>query len=338
MTLSFIRVFFTIVCGVVGYYVGSLLDVQFPNAGINITIMATMVGLVSALILIYAEMRLRNVSFRGLSSVVFGLLLGILMAKLMANIFRLLPMSDFVRSITEIILTLVFSYLGAVMALRGKDEFNIIIPYVRFKRQEIGDTAILVDTSALIDGRLMNIYLSHFVNGRLVIIRSVLHELQDLADSSNEIKRDKGKRGLDNLQKIQNNSKIEISIHEDDAQEEMSVDAKLIMNAKLMDAQICTTDHNLSRVAAAQGIVVLNVHELAEAVKSVIFVGDIIDVKLIKEGKEPDQAVGFLEDGAMIVVGSGKSHIGQKVKTCVTSVIQTQSGRIIFASLTGQPG
>jgi len=322
MTLSFIRAFFLIVSGVLGYYVGSLLFE--PMVG-------TEIGLLSALLLIFLESRLRRVSVRGLSSMVFGLLLGLFMAKLLSDVIGLLNLGDFLNSVIRVILTVVFSYLGAVMALRGKDEFNIIIPYVRFRRQDVKEGIILLDTSAIIDGRIADIYKLNFLIGRLVVPRFVLQEMQRLADSSDDIKRQRGRRGLELLRLMQEDPKVDVHIHEDEMIDEQDVDAKLVSLAKIMDARVCTTDFNLSQSASLRDIEILNVNELANAVKSVIFIGEELKIKLVKEGKEPTQAVGYLEDGTMVVVSDGRKNIGQLVKTTVTSVLQTQSGKMIFA-------
>jgi uncharacterized protein YacL len=322
MTLSFIRVFFLIISGVVGYYVGLLIN--YPTLGLQ-------TGLLAGLLLIFVESRLRRVSVRGLSSMVFGLLLGVFMAKLLSDIISLLPLGDFYLSVSRVVLTVVFSYLGAVMALRGKDEFNIIIPYVRFRRQDVKEGIILLDTSAIIDGRIADIYKLNFLIGRLVVPRFVLEELQKLADSGDDIKRQRGRRGLDLLRLMQNDPKVDVHIHEDEMAEAGAVDIKLVSLAKLMDARICTTDFNLGQTASLQNIDVLNVNELANAVKSVIFIGEEIDIKLVKEGKESNQAIGYLDDGTMVVVTDGRKKIGQNVGAVVTSVLQTQTGKMIFA-------
>jgi len=324
MTLSFIRAFFLILSGVLGYYVGFLKNQ--PVFGLQI-------GLLSGLFLIFVESRLRRVSVRGLSSMVFGLLLGVFMAKLLSDILTLVELDEFVLSVSRVVLTIMFSYLGAVMALRGKDEFNIIIPYVRFRRQDVKEGIILLDTSAIIDGRIADIYKLNFLIGRLVVPRFVLQEIQTLADSSDDIKRQRGRRGLELLRMMQNDPKVDVHIHEDEMREEGAVDIKLVSLAKIMDARICTTDFNLGQTASLQNIDVLNVNELASSVKSVVFIGEEMKIKLIKEGKESNQAVGYLEDGTMVVVGDGRKQIGQTVTAVVTSVLQTQSGKMIFAKL-----
>jgi uncharacterized protein YacL len=217
------------------------------------------------------------------------------------------------------------------MALRGKDEFNIIIPYVRFRRQDVKEDLVVLDTSAIIDGRVADICKTKFFEARLIVPRFVLQELQRIADSEDSLKRQRGRRGMEILRTMQ--KEIDIKIHEDDVGEGQDVDAKLVGLAKMLEAKICTTDFNLNRIATIQGVAVLNVNELANAVKSVILPGEIIEVKLLKEGKEVNQAVGYMDDGTMIVVSEAKKFLGQKIKAEITSVLQTQAGKMIFAKV-----
>ncbi len=323
-TLLFIRVFFLIISGVVGYQIGAI------N---NDPIFGLIWGLLAGLFLILVELKSRQVSVRGLSSMVFGLLLGIFMAKLVSDILQLLPLGVMLHSILKVILTLLFSYLGAVMALRGKDEFNLIIPYVRFKRQDVKDGVVLLDTSAIIDGRIGDIFKTGFVGGRLVAPRFVLQELQRLADSEDDTKRQRGRRGLDILKNWQKDTLADVRIHEDDLTGPEPVDLKLVKLAKLMDARICTTDFNLSRMASLQNVEMLNINDLSHAIKPMIFNGEELEIRLIKEGKDANQAIGYLDDGTMVVVVDGKKLIGQQVKVSVTSALQTQAGRMVFAKL-----
>ncbi|MCB9757413.1 MAG: TRAM domain-containing protein [Candidatus Omnitrophica bacterium] len=324
MTLLFIRAFFLLISAFVGSYLGSI------N---NQVILGAWFGAAAGLVLILLELSLRRVSVRGLSSMVFGLLLGMVMAKLIADIMLLLPLGESMQSIMRAVLTIVFSYLGAVMALRGKDEFSVIIPYVRFRRQELSEQVIILDTSAIIDGRVWDIYKTNFITGRLVVPRFVLQELQNLADSNDELKRQRGRRGVEILRNMQKDAALDVRIHEDDISGITEVDAKLVRLAKIMEARIFTTDYNLSRIAAIQGVVTINVQDLLNAIKPSIFIGEEMDVRLVKEGKEPDQGLAYTEDGTMIVVAGGRSLVGKKVRVMVTSILPTQGGRIIFTKL-----
>lgn len=292
-----------------------------------------LIGILAALIMIVLEAALRKVSVSGLSSAVFGLILGLIMAKLVGDAFSLVAIDAAILSRVRVGLTLVFCYLGMVMALRGKDEFNIIIPYVRLRRQNQGGDVVLLDTSVIIDGRIVDICKTRFLGGKVVIPKFVLRELQQIADSTDPIKRQRGRRGLEILNTIQKEPGMDISIHEQDFSETTEVDAKLVMLAKLLEAKILTVDFNLNRVASIQGIKVLNINELANALKPVVFPGEQMRIKLIKEGKEHNQAIGYLDDGTMVVVEDARRLIGQDVQVAVTSVLQTQAGRMIFTKL-----
>jgi len=324
MTLLFVRGFFLLIIAFVGFFIGS--SFLHPLAGLGC-------GVAAGVVLILLEVSLKRVSVRGLSSMVFGLLLGLFMATLISDILALLPLGEFVHSLSRVILTLIFSYLGAIMALRGKDEFHVIIPYVRFKRQDIDEGIVVVDTSALIDGRILDVYKTNFFSGRLLVPRFVLGELQRLADSEDDIKRQRGRRGMDFLRNMQKDSSLDLTIHEDDVPGDLDVDAKLVRLAKILDARICTVDYNLGRAAAIQGVTVLNINELATAVRQTLFPGDDLEVRLVKEGKEPNQAVAFTDEGTMIVVADARHLIGKKVKVKIASLLQTQGGRMIFAKV-----
>ncbi len=324
MTLLFVRCFFLVISGALGYYVGFLKDNP---------IMGGVIGLLSGLLLIFFEKGLRRVSVRGLSSMLFGLLLGILMAKLVSDVLELMPLDTFYQSVSRVVLTIIFSYIGAVMALRGKDEFNIIIPYVKFKRQDVREGIILLDTSAIIDGRVADIYKHNFLPGRLVVPKFILDEIQRLADSSDDIKRQRGRRGMELLRMMQKDPDIDISVQETEEFDDRNVDRKLIDLAKLIDARICTTDFNLAEIARLQSVEVLNIRELINAIKPFILTGETLQVKLVREGKEQGQALAFTEEGTMIVVNNAREFIGQEKKIVVTSILQTQAGRIIFADL-----
>jgi len=321
MNLLLARILFVLGSMVIGYQAGG-------NGFIGVAI-----GAIAALIMILIEVGLRKVSVSGLSSAVFGLILGLIMAKLVGDAFSLASIDANLLSRIRVGLTLVFCYLGMVMALRGKDEFNIIIPYVRLRRQDQSQDVILLDTSVIIDGRIVDICKTRFLGGKVIIPKFVLRELQQIADSTDPIKRQRGRRGLEILNTIQNEPGMDITIHEQDFLETSEVDAKLVLLAKLLEAKILTVDFNLNRVASIQGIKVLNINELANALKPVVFPGEEMHIKLIKEGKEHNQAIGYLDDGTMVVVEDARRLMGQDVKVLVTSVLQTQAGRMIFTKV-----
>lgn len=323
MNLLFVRILFVIACIIIGY----------QTEPMNSSLLGAVMGGLASSIIIFLEIAMGKVSVKGLSSSVFGLILGLIMAKLVGDAFSLAPISVQGLSVIRVTLTLLFCYLGMVIGLRGKDEFNIIIPYVRLRRQDQSENMVVLDTSVIIDGRIVDICKTKFLEGRLVIPRFVLKELQQIADSTDPIKRQRGRRGLEILHAIQKEIGQEITLHEEDFPETGEVDAKLVKLAKLLEAKILTVDFNLNRVAALQGIKVLNINELANALKPVVFPGEEMDVKLIKEGKEHNQAVGYLDDGTMVVVEDARRFIGQEVHVVVTSVLQTQAGRMIFTKM-----
>lgn len=323
MTIVLIRSFFIILSGFVGYYIGTITGA---------ILLGTAIGLGVGALMVIAEKSLYQVSFRGLSGMVFGLLLGIFMAKLLSDIIMILPIDPGVHSLIRVILTVIFSYFGTVMSIRGKDEFHLIIPYVQFRRTDVKAEIVILDTSAIIDGRVMDIYRTKFLSGRLIVPRFVLLELQQLSDSADDIKRQRGRRGMELLQQMQASPEVDIRIHEDEMGSG-DVDTKLIKLAKVMEARICTTDYNLTKVGELQSIAVLNLHHLANVAKANFFTGEEMEVQLIKQGKEQGQAVAYLDDGTMIVVRDGADLIGERVNCIVTSVLQTSSGKMIFADL-----
>jgi len=324
MTLFIVRAFFLILSAVVGQQIGDING----NA-----LIGAIGGVGFGLLLIVLEGSMYRVSLRGLSSMVFGLILGMVIAKLITDILALLPLDVYSISVSRVILTIVFCYLGVTMALRGKDDFNLIIPYVRFRKESFYENVVILDTSAIIDGRVVDICKTDFFQARLVVPRFILKELQHLADSKDGLKRERGRRGMEILSSMQKDPAIDIKVHEDDIPDVVEVDDKLLHLAKRIEAKICTTDFNLNRNAGIQGIKILNVNELANAVKPVVFPGDPLIVKLVKEGTESNQAVGYMDDGTMIVVADARSKIGEEIKAEVTSALQTQAGRMIFAKL-----
>jgi len=199
---------------------------------------------------------------RGLSSAVFGLIFGLLAAKLLTDAVMLLPVDEATARTTRVIFSLILCYLGMIVAIRGRDEFNLIIPYVKFTRHDQVQQNILLDTSVIIDGRIIDLCQTKFVEGRLIIPRFVLKELQQIADSSDALKRNRGRRGLDILNKIQKLDRVIVKIHDEDFPEITEVDAKLVKMAKVLDGKIFTNDYNLNKVAELEGVTVLNINEL----------------------------------------------------------------------------
>jgi uncharacterized protein YacL len=324
MNLLALRILFVLGSSIVGYL--TLDPKGYGLAG-------GLLGVVASLVIVFLEIGMRRVSMRGLSSAVFGLILGLIMAKLVIDAVSLAPIDFESLAVIKVTLTLVFCYLGMAIAMRGKDEFNIIIPYVRLRRQDQVEEVTLLDTSVIIDGRIQDIFKTKFLEGKMIIPKFVLKELQQIADSTDPIKRQRGRRGLEILHTLQKELGMNITFHEEELPDVPEVDSKLVKLAKLLEAKILTVDYNLNRVATLQGVKVLNINELSNSLKPVVFPGERMSLKLLKEGKEYNQAVGYLDDGTMVVVEDGRRFIGQEVKVVVSSVLQTPAGRIIFTKL-----
>lgn len=332
MTLYFIRVLFVLLSLVIGYQVGGMLK-GFQTIWNLIGVLA---GFVIAAIIILCEFLLRRVSLRGLSAAVFGLLLALITSRLITGAIDLIPMNQVVAASLKLGIVFVLCYLGMIFAIRGRDEFNLIIPYVKFDRQNVNESLIILDTSVIIDGRIADICQTKFIEGRFVIPRFVLKELQQVADSADPLKRNRGRRGLDILNKLRKTQQAHLKIQEEDFPDILDVDAKLVKLAKVLSAKILTNDYNLNKIAELQGVAILNINELANTLRPVVLPGELMEVKLIKEGKEYNQGVAYLDDGTMVVVDNGKRLIGQTARVIVTSVLQTAAGRMIFAKYEGE--
>ncbi len=327
MTVSYLRAFFVILSTIVGYYVGGILG----NLEAIWRIGGAVAGFAGSSFIVIFEFVMRRFSIRNLSAAVFGLIFGFFMAWIVTSVLKLIPMSIELFSSLQIIMILIFCYLGMVIAMRGKDEFNLVVPYVKFVRQDEREDIILLDTSVIIDGRIADILQTKFIEGRVVIPRFVLRELQHIADSGDSLKRNRGRRGLDVLNKIQKDSHLNVRINEEDFPDIKDVDAKLVKLGQLVGGKVVTNDFNLNKIAELQGVTVLNINELANALRPVVLSGEMMEIRISKEGKEYNQGVGYLDDGTMVVVDNTRQMVGQVIKVAVTSVLQTSAGRMIFA-------
>ena len=329
MTIGILRVFFVLICAVSGYYIGS----DFSGLAGHDAFVGGGVGFGVSLVVMFLEAKMKSVSLRNLSAAAFGLVFGFFMAWMMNLIARLIPMDQGLYPVLQISFTLIFCYLGMIIAIKGKDEFNIIVPYVRFSRQDQRDQRYILDTSVIIDGRISAISETGFIEGKLIIPRFVLHELQQVADSSDDEKRNRGRKGLDMLDRLKKVHGVEVVIHEERLPGIREVDAKLVRLGKLLEAPLITNDFNLNKVAKLEGVKVLNVNDLAGAMRPLVFPGESLMVHIRKEGKERNQGVAFMDDGTMIVVDNARRFMARTVNVTVSSVLQTSAGRMIFADL-----
>ena len=232
-------------------------------------------------------------------------------------------------------------YLAISLVLQTKDDFRFIIPYVEFTKQTKGARPMLLDTSVLIDGRINDIASTGVIESQVIVPRFVLDELQAVADSGDRLKRDRGRRGLDVLAKLQNNRQLDVILyaHSDrDDESHPGVDQRLMDLAKELSGRVLTTDYNLNKVAQVRGVDVININDLANALKPVILPGEKMVVRLVKPGVEAGQGVGYLEDGTMVVVEQGRPHVNEEVELTVTSALQTSAGRMIFGRLGAPDG
>jgi uncharacterized protein YacL len=330
MSLWVIRIFFLLLCIASGYAVS-----QYRPEIIHGGIYGVVVGFGLGGLLIGIDHMVKGFSLRAFSAATFGLLLGTIIAWLIDRTQLFIYADDNSRWLVRLGLFLAFGYLGMIMAMRSnKEDFSLIIPYVRFKAQHTPmDDFVLLDTSAVIDGRVADLLEHKFVEGIVVVPRFVLHELQSIADSADPSRRVRGRRGLEMLQRLQNNPRLEVKIHEADVPEEREVDAKLIRLARTIGARLYTTDYNLGKVAELQSVPYVNLTELATFLKPVTLPGDVLNLKLVREGRDKGQGLAYLSDGTMVVVNQAQHLIGQQVEASVTSLLQTGAGVIIFADL-----
>jgi uncharacterized protein YacL len=293
---------------------------------------AALVGLGVACLVVAAELVIERIPLDALVFGGIGAVGGVVVAKVIEWLVFKLDNPTCYRFMSDnvLVINLVFAYLGCVIAVRKKGELELLDKNIVVKGNKSRDSKV-IDTSALIDGRLADIAETGFLSGNLIVPRFVLHELQMVADSADAMKRQRGRRGLDILKRLQDNQEITVKIYDKDFQNIKEVDTKILELAKELDAKVATTDFNLSKVAALQGIQVLNVNDLAGALKSVVLPGDSLPIYLAKEGKERNQAVGYLDDGTMLVVEEGRRSVGKRVTVHVNSILQTPAGRMIFA-------
>jgi uncharacterized protein YacL len=298
---------------------------------------ATAGGIIGSLIglsVVLADRLLKGISLRVFSSATLGLLVGFLFSKLLLTSKILAVARPETQWVCGLIVYAVFSYVGMMLAIRSnRDEFSVIIPYVRFRQATVQDAPLLIDSNIIIDGRLPELCASGFLSSSLVVPRFVLEELQRLADSHDQQKRERGRLALERLQRMQLHPNLSVTIHEVEDDPQTPVDARLMQIAKLLDARLLTNDSSLCAIARLQNVPVLNLNDLARALKPQLAAGDEIELSLVKEGRDAHQAVGYLADGTMIVVNHARGQIGKTVPVVVASALQTSAGRLFFADL-----
>ena len=330
MGLLILRILLLAATGASGYLLAQQV-VSSPEAGFG----GMAVGLALGLLVILIERGIRRVPLKVTIGGAIGFILGLMLANVLINsFFSGILEGSTIQFSAYFLINSALGYLGLLLGLKKGKEFDPArLPWVGKRMGPGSDGHKVLDTSVIIDGRIADICDTGFVEGTFIIPQFILQELQHIADSSDPLKRGRGRRGLDVLNRIQKQSNLEVKIVDQDYPKIQEVDAKLIALAKDTHAKIVTNDFNLNKVAELQGIPVLNINQLFNALKPVVLPGEVMNVKILKEGKEPGQGVAYLDDGTMVVVDNARRFMGKSVDVTVTSVLQTTAGRMIFTIL-----
>ncbi len=332
-SIRVVRILFVVLC----LFLGAVIALGFGRSGW----LGAVWGLPFGGLIVLLDASLGNFSMRHFSYAVFGLLIGLFGAFLITRVgvfqlawFLSLPDGDAIRNAVEIAIYATLGFLGITLALRSdRDQLAFVIPYVRFRRDASEGEPLLLDTNIVIDGRIPRLFQTGFLSGTLVIPRLVLDELQRMADSHDPIKAERGKHGLDVMEQMRAIRDLDLTIHEDGNRDSVPVDTRLVSLARELNARLLTNDENLAQVARLRGIQVLSLNELSRALQSELAAGDEIEVALVKPGREKHQAVGYMPDGAMIVVNQAASRMGQTVRVMISGTTQTAAGRLVFADM-----
>ena len=330
-TLLVIRICFIALCAVASWLLCYTVEEWDHRRGL-----AIMIGVLIGVLVVLVDLLLKGFSLRGLTAVTFGLAVGGLIAWIIANSPLLNKGDPTIIYLVQMALFVICTYLGTVIALRGKDDFNLVIPYVRFVPHEVDVPLVVVDTSALIDGRIAKVCQTQFLGAALIIPTFVLNELQHIADSADPVKQARGRRGLQVLNDLRAIKHIDIRIHQSDIARRQDIEAKLVFLAQSMRAKLLTTDTNLAKMAQFQGVTWLNLHALESALRPELVIGESIAIDLVKIGKEDGQALGYLPDGSMVVVNSARAFVGKRVTAEIIGVLPSGGGKMIFANLLGE--
>jgi uncharacterized protein YacL len=298
--------------------------------------MVTLGGVIClALGVIALDVAARRKRLDTITAVYFGMIVGLLLTYVLGLALTPLPFSQKIRDPLQLVTGLVVCYVCISLLMQTKDDFRFIIPYVEFVKEIKGLKPCILDTSAVIDGRIADVVETRIIDGQLIMPKFVIAELQGIADSSDRLRRGRGRRGLDILNRLRNNPDIELVVYERDLPEfaGLSVDLKLVALAEHLQGKLVTNDYNLNKVARLQGVAVINLNDLANALKPVFLPGEHVEVRIVKVGEEPGQGVGYLEDGTMVVIEAGRERLNQSVSVTITSVLQTSAGRMVFGKL-----
>jgi uncharacterized protein YacL len=335
------RALFLLACASIGFQVSSTRKED--------ALWGILVGLAVALLVIALEIVLSKRPIQSISSIVFGLITGSILAILFYTIFQLTDTAALaqlflksgereLRLIVLLSLALVCCYMCVMVIYKTRDRFRFIIPYVEFQKEEKGSRPIVIDTSAVIDGRLADLCETGLFDTMLIIPKFVLQELQHVADSADRLRRNRGRRGLEMLQKLQRDERLAIQIHDGRSARGNTVDSKLVSLAGQLQARILTCDYNLAKFAELQNVETINLNEISNSLRPTVLPGEEVSLKIIRPGDEAGQGVGYLPDGTMVVVEGGRNRVDQTVNLVVTSTLQTSAGRMVFGRIRADHG
>jgi uncharacterized protein YacL len=327
-TLLPIRLIFVLVCAASGWLVAYATNEPYWDAH---RWLAAGIGLLIGALTVLVDVLLKGFSLRGLSAITFGLAVGALISFLIGASPLLEQGDEQVKFLVRLALFVICAYLGTVIAMRGKDEFQLVIPYVRFVPHEVEVPLVVVDTSALIDGRIVKICESHFLVSALVIPQFVIDAMQMIADAPDSARQARGRKGLETLNQLRRMPHIDLRVIESDVGKGTTAEEKLVFIAQSMKARILTTDYNLAQRAQFHGVAWLNINSLAKALHQTVQAGEMLQIDIAKTGREPGQGVGFLSDGSMVVVDGGAAMIGKTVMVEVASIVPSAGGKMVFA-------
>lgn len=345
MLLLIIRVIYLLICaGAIAAYTLPQ-DSQAPSFVREYPVISFCVLMLLAMAFLLVDVLVRKKRIEVVSAVYFGLLIGVFLSFLLSQALNplfesnIFAESEAVRYGVSMMSLLVLPYLCVSFLLQTKDDFRFVIPYMEFSRELKGGRPLVLDSSALIDGRIADVVDTKVIDAEMVVPQFIIQEVQDIADSHDKLRRSRGRRGLDVLRKLQQDPHVDIRVQENDGApaKGRSVDQRIVDVAKTLNGRVLTNDFNLNKVASVQGVEVVNLNDVANALKPRFIPGEHIELKVIKEGESPGQGVGYLDDGTMVVCENGGNEIGNQIDLVVTSVLQNSAGRMIFGRLAEDP-
>ena len=345
MTEFLIRALFLLISGALGYTIAEQMSGGLFQMGPHpYAFQGIIVGVLVAGAIIGLEMLFRRRPVQAVSAIIFGVIAGFVLATMLSSVSSLVITENTAQrwnfrskeqmaGMIQICFVAVCCYLCVTLIYSTRDKFRFIIPYVEFQKEEKGTRPILVDTSAIIDGRLAVLCDTHIFDATLLVPKFVLQELQHVADSPDRLRRNRGRRGMEILHRIQRDDKVEVQIHDGRSARGSNVDAKLLSLANQLQCRILTCDYNLAKIADIQDVEVININDVATSLRRIAVQGEEMSVRIVRAGDEPGQGVGYIPDGTMVVVENARQCVNESVTFVITNVLQTSAGRMIFGRM-----